>query len=637
MKRLVLTITLASLFAIVLSTIGLSMVATAVAQPGFRQTTQPIGWPAHPPMSFLDADGSHVLRSGGPISLARSCSLCHDTHSLATHGTHIKAGNAAWEPLAHVAGQRVKYAGAPSAQSLAMAEMNCFVCHLADPDDAARRADIAVGRSVWAVTATLGKTGLVRPTTLGWSYSPRMFQRDGTVLGSQLGLQKPSDKSCLLCHGLAQDAPGPLKLDLTSNAWSRATDGQVFSPGRMFESAVNLKGKEQLTRPWDVHAAVLLDCMDCHSLPSEPGTPPTLPSDAPRHLRFDPRLDGQDKKGAGAQSPMAGFNAQDHLAKGSRDCVDCHDAEPVHDWLPYRRRHFDRLSCEACHIADAKAPAVYQVDWTVLDEAGNPAVQWRGVEGDIADPTVLISGFTPLLLQESADERKLAPYNLAAISYWIEGDSPARPVAWNKLKAAMLDANGQYHPAVITALDGDNDGQLTAAERRLDRPEKVEAIQKRLEAIGVKNPRIRAEIQPYRIRHGVGPANSAIRSCKVCHAPDSRLTTSLKLASYLPGDVMPSLPAGSRLSLDAWLGGEKEGDENALYIGGDAQAANLYVLGHDRPWWIHTFGALMLAAALLGVSIHGGLRVIHAKKKHANKDSSEQKISRRSKEASDES
>ena len=137
MKPFVLTIALA----------GLSTIASANAQP--------IGPPQHPPMSFLDADGSHVLQSGGPISLMRSCSFCHDTHCLSTRGTHVKAGNAAWEPLARVAGQRVENAGTPSAQSLATAEMNCFVCHLADPDDAARRADIAVGRSDWAITATL--------------------------------------------------------------------------------------------------------------------------------------------------------------------------------------------------------------------------------------------------------------------------------------------------------------------------------------------------------------------------------------------------------------------------------------------------------------------------------------------------
>lgn len=522
------------------------------------------------------------------------------------------SGVAATDPDMHVVDAATGRPGAWDWKASGTVEGNCFLCHASNPDNEARVKELQAGRFRWANTATLAASGIVAHTDRGWTYRADAFAADGSVGAARLGLRNPTAANCGQCHGQVHRGDEPLAIDATLRNWSTATEGQVFSAQRMSESAANLVNKERLARPWDVHAARLLECTDCHFSLNNPAESQRTPDARPAHQRFDPR---RLSIGEYLARPSHQF-AKGHTAQGTvarrldgtmRGCADCHDAERTHDWLPYRAAHFQRLSCEACHVGRVEAPAVRQVDWTMLTPDGKPLVEWRGVEGAVHDPAALVTGFRPVLLphRDREGREKLVPYNLVAAWYWVEGGAVPRPVRLVDLKAALLQGDG-YHPGVLAALDGDHDGRLSLDERRLDTDEKVDAVRGRLAAVGVKDPHLEAEIQPYGIHHGVGPAGWATRECKTCHQGDSRLGESFAVASYVPGGKMPRLVGDADVTLAGSLRVDGDG---ALRLDPSTREASLYVLGHDRWPWVNVLGALALMGVLGGVGVHTALRV----------------------------
>ena len=495
-------------------------------------------------------------------------------------------------------------------QQSGVAEMNCFLCHSPHPDNAARIQELADGRFQWAATATLAGTGVVRKAAEGWEYVAEAFDGDGNVSAERLGIRPPTSLHCGQCHGMTHRGTEPVRLELSPRQWSTATKGQVFSGQRMFESAVNLADKPQWTRPWDVHAEAMLECSSCHFPLNHPSYYESSPRNRPAHLAYEPRRlalneylrqpSHQFAKGQTAQGTVAG-----HLAGTMRRCEDCHLADQTHDWLPYRAVHFARLSCEACHVPHAAAPAIQQVDWTLVDLEGQPQVAWRGVRGDASDPAAVVTGFAPVLLprQDLDGGTRLVPHNLISAWYWVEGGATPRPVRQVDLKRAFL-ADGGYHPDLIAGLDTNRDGRLDREERVLDTPEKTSVAQRRLEAVGVKEPRVAGEIQPLATHHGVGPAKGATRDCGTCHRADSRLGEPMLLASRVPGGILPELVGDSGVELQGSVARENQ----TLVFRPSTAGAGLYVLGHDRWPLVNWLGSLMVLGVVLGAGTHAGMR-----------------------------
>ena len=146
------------------------------------------------------------------------------------------------------------------------------------------------------------------------------------------------------------------------------TKGQVFSPQRMLDSGVNLEQKSDLGRPWDVHAASMLECHNCHYALNDPKSYEPTRRGRPRHLRYEPRrLDIAEFLHHPSHDFAHGHTEQGSVARNQdgtmRGCVDCHNAEDTHGWLPHEEVHLAHLSCEACHVAETKAPAIRMVDW----------------------------------------------------------------------------------------------------------------------------------------------------------------------------------------------------------------------------------------------------------------------------------
>ena len=109
--------------------------------------------------------------------------------------------------------------------------------------------------------------------------------------------------------------------------------------------------------------------------------------------------------------------------------------------------------------------------------------------------------------------------------------------------AALLRENG-HTVAIIDAVAQPRNRAVLYDDVQAYSPEKVAVAQRLLTELGLRQPRIVGELQPYGLHHGVGPGDDAIRDCEACHSGSSRLTQPLRLAEYFPGGVVPE-PVGN--------------------------------------------------------------------------------------------
>lgn len=498
-------------------------------------------------------------------------------------------------------------------------EMNCFLCHTPNPNQMARRQALLEGRFQWANTATLLDSGVVISSSEDLVYNPDAFEPGGQLKKEYVFIQDPTNENCAQCHGAAYSGTDPLVLSGCSlENWQTATTGQVFAGQRISRSGMNVADKQTLNRPFDIHAERGLKCTSCHYSINNPTYAQPASQEQLSHLQFDPR---RLEIGEYLQKPDHNFargqSAQNLLApelRGTmRRCESCHNAEKTHTWLPYARQHFAEVSCETCHIPNLYAPAVSAVDWTVLTTQGEGAASCRGAEGSTGTPQDLVTGFQPVLLSrlDESGKRPLAPYNLIVAWFWVY-DSPdgERPVRLQDLQAAWLEGD-TYHPEVLRLFDSNKDDKLDSSELRLDTPKKQELIASRLSALGLQNPRIQGEIQPYSINHNVARGEWAVRDCRVCHSDASYLAQPMKLADYVPAQVMPNFVKDANVSTE----GELVVRGGALYYQPVIARQGRYVFGHNRVAWVDWVGGLFFLGVLAGVAGHGTVRFLTAAKR----------------------
>ena len=140
-------------------------------------------------------------------------------------------------------------------------------------------------------------------------------------------------------------------------------------------------------------------------------------------------------------------------------------------------------------------------------------------------------------------------------------------------------------------------------------------IAARIAALGLENPRIVGEIQPYTISHNVTHGDFAVRECATCHNDESRITTPIRLSSNTPGGVTPTFVGDTNIV----PGGEiYSSEDGALYFrpntDGTDDETGLYILGHNSVWWIDWLGAALFAVTVVGVAVHGSLRFLMARR-----------------------
>jgi len=495
------------------------------------------------------------------------------------------------------------------------AEMDCFLCHLDQPDHAARTAALAAGDFGWANTATLAATGIVTQSASGWTWNTSAFDADGALLPEYVRVQDPTNANCAQCHGLVHtDAATPLTLtgcDTTNP--QTATTGQVISGQKIAESGVNIVDKAGLSRAWDVHAERQLICTDCHYALNNPMHAQESDTTSPSHLVYDPRrldigeyLERPNHNFARGQS--AQFTVAPELKDTMRRCESCHTVASHGSWLPYVDRHMTVLSCESCHVPHLYAPAIEKVDWTVLNADGSSVVSCRGTEDPNGGIDALIEGFTPvLMMRDNIDGNpQLAPYNLISAWYWVYDDANGakRPVPLADLQATWFE-DGAYAADLMAVFDSNRDGALDETELRLDSDAKTAAVAARLTAQGLDNPRVEGEVQPYSINHNVTRGEWATRDCQACHRDDAMLNQPMQLAGFTPGGVTPSFVSDANI---ANSGDIVQGEDGALYFQPAPEQAGVYIFGSNRISWIDWIGLGIFLLTLGAVGLHGGLR-----------------------------
>ncbi|HEX5940711.1 MAG TPA: cytochrome b/b6 domain-containing protein, partial [Anaerolineales bacterium] len=504
-------------------------------------------------------------------------------------------------------------------------EMNCFVCHLKIPNNDYRITTIAKGDFVNANTATLIGTGILNDDfSTAWGFNLEAFDEEGKVKAEVIRIQDPTNANCAACHGeVHPESNEPLAISTGDlNYPQTATTGQVIAAQKISDSGVNIGGKYDLNRSWDIHAERQLQCTDCHYALNNPGHADEAQKAEPGHLLYDPRtleineyLQKPDHNVARGQS--AQFNVAPERKGTMRRCESCHDANKSHaDWLPYIDKHMAAVACESCHIPQMYAPAIQSYDWTVLTLDKQPRKSYRGVEGNPNAITSLVTGYQPVLLNRTdVDGQKLlAPYNLITTHYWVYDDSKGnkRPVRLYDLETAYFENGTDYTTDIVMAFDTNNDGSLSSSEVVIDSPQKEEFVKSKLESLGLGNPRIEGLIQPYSINHNVTRGENAVNECKACHSDNSRVSQSIQLARYSPNGVLPIFdPANNVNATGEIVIRERTG---AVYYNPLPTNDRLYVFGSSRVNWIDWLGALMFAGTILGVAGHGTLRFIASRK-----------------------
>jgi len=496
-------------------------------------------------------------------------------------------------------------------------EMDCFLCHLDQPDHDARTAALANGDFGWANTATLAGIGLVTQHEAGWQWNTDAFAEDGTLLPAYVRVQDPSNANCAQCHGLVHtDTSTPLTLTGCDTANPQtATTGQVISGQRIAQSGVNIADKATLNRAWDVHAERQLTCTDCHYSLNNPTHAQESDATRPGHLVYDPRrLDIGEFLERPNHNFARGQSAQHTIApelKGTmRRCESCHNTDSHSAWLPYVDRHMAVLSCESCHVPQMQAPAIESVDWTVLNADGSNIVNCRGADDPNGDITALIEPWTPvLLMRDNIDGgQQLAPYNLISAWYWVYDDAngATRPAPLADLQAAWFE-DGTYAPALMAVFDADGNGELDTIELRLDSDAKTNAVAARLAAQGLNNLRVVGEVQPYSINHGVARGEFATRDCQTCHHDNAALHQPMQLASFLPGGVVPTLVNDANVVNS---GDIRVGEDGGLAFQPAPEQAGVYIFGRNRVDWINWLGLGIFLAVLAAVALHAALRFV---------------------------
>ena len=606
----------------------------------------------HPEVPLLDAQGNPVVESGLPMSTMTSCGGdCHQTSYIMANSDHADAGasrvgqgeNAhewqlgpgyfgGWDPLAYdtdgltpdgdmdLEAWLKRYGtrhvgGGPVA---GLVDMDCLLCHT-DIDQSARAAALGSGDFAWANSSSLSSLGALVQSDGQWLWEPSKFEANGALQKGLLVIRKARDENCALCHGIIEnslDKPLTISADQNTRHNTNRT-GQIISPQKLLNSGLNISDKENLDYPFDVHTDRVIGCVNCHYSLNNPVYFRQREESRPVHLNFDPRrLSNADY----LQRPLHQF-AKGHSTLGLaavdtenslRRCESCHEAEKVHEWLPYKQRHFTSLACESCHVPKLFGPGLQAVDWTMLDSEEQPLRQYRNVSGDPVAVDSLIEGFRPLILPRANAEGdfRLAPFNLVTTWYWSTGDQ-AMPVSREQLEEAIF-VNGAYHPDLVAAMDADGDGQLSGAELRLVDEASVIAVRSRLEAIGLTGLQIRGEVTPFSISHNVVNGQRATRDCSVCHDRDSVLAASFSLSDYQPGDVQPQMGsyAGVKFSGEVTTG--SAGGANFL---SNNRKAGFYIIGLHAESWADLLGVLMFLGIILGVSVHSIARYVASRRR----------------------
>jgi hypothetical protein len=290
-----------------------------------------------------------------------------------------------------------------------------------------------------------------------------------------------------------------------------------------------------------------------------------------------------------------------------RECGDCHEAEQMHDFLPYKRLHFEALTCQTCHIPAVHFWAYRSDDWGFLMDTGTSRITFRGIDGSIVDPEAKVTGFEPAFIPtpDRSGRPRIRPTNLITGTHWWDGVKRRPVFTWQVQKALFetreADGTWVYRPEVVK-LFGDKDGFIDMPQAVYDTPEKIALVKSLLQRYaGIADPQLRIEIVPWAMSHSIAGKGQAIRDCNACHAADSILHRPVVLNDTLPRGV-PVYYASVQRDVVRFSAKDPVFDNRELL-------SSFYVIGCSRVTWIEIVGWAAVLGALLFSLVHCGIRI----------------------------
>jgi len=493
-----------------------------------------------------------------------------------------------------------------------IAEADCFLCHVPKASRAERKKETAAGNFRWANNATLSDTGIVTAGVNGvFTYNRAAFRPDGTVKPELLDLTDPTLENCAQCHGFtARNTTSIQPIQHADIMRGTEKAGWVFNGAKIRDTeSPKIVGKDHMNYPWDVHAAKGMLCIDCHFSPNNPGR--MIQEDPKKNLRYKPGtldpaiyLKRPDHNFARGNIPPETVNVTRHNTM--RSCGECHEAEKLHAFLPYKERHFQALACQTCHTPAVHFWAYRSDDWGFLMDTGTSRVTFRGIEGSIVDPESDVTGYKPAYIPtpDKSGHMKIRPTNLITGVYWFD-KTKGRPVFTWQVQQAFFESlpeggEWKYRPEIVKAF-GDQDGIVDIPQAVFDTPQKIELVKGLLQKYGgVPDPELRIEVVPWAMSHNNVGKGQAVKECTACHARNSMLNRPLDLNTFLPRNV-PVIYGGKRASVINYQGKQPSFDNRTLL-------GPFYIIGNSRSTFVEWLGWLAVAGSLLFSLVHGGIR-----------------------------
>jgi hypothetical protein len=498
-----------------------------------------------------------------------------------------------------------------------IAEADCFLCHVPKASRGARKREMSEGNFRWANNATLSPTGIVTRRENGtFTYDRAAFNPDGTVKPEVLDLSDPTLENCSQCHGFtARNATTIQPIQYADIMRGTEKSGWIYNGAKISDTVSPIvMGKAKMNHPWDIHAAKGIICIDCHFSVNNPGR--MIHEDGTKNLRYKPQgedlavyLKRPDHNFARGNIPPETVNMTRHNTM--RACGDCHDAEKVHAFLPYKQRHFQALACQTCHIPAVRFWAYRSDDWGFPMDSGASRITFRGIDGSIVDPDSQVTGYQPAYIPTPGKDNRpqIRPTNLITGVYWFD-KTKGRPVfTWQVQKAFFAgrgaDGDLTYRPEIVKAF-ADKEGIIDLPQAVYDTPEKIALVRGLLQKYaGVADPELRVEVVPWAMSHSIVGKEQAIRTCTECHGKKSMLYRSVDLNTFLPRGV-PVVFGGKNVSVVSHEGKEPTFDNRVLLT-------PFYIIGYSRAAWVEWLGWFAVAGVILFSLVHGILRLLGAR------------------------
>ena len=433
----------------------------------------------------------------------------------------------------------------------------------------------------------------------------------GDYTAANLLIQLPSNENCSYCHGIVHHGSHPLEiptdyLDNTHYVPGKKfynitqNTGVILSAQDLTGSAVNLSDKQNRTFEWDIHTARELDCVSCHFIQNDPRYCGVIQSPLD-HLTKDPRK----------IKPPSQYLKRPNHDLNNATCTCCHNAFAVHKQMPYKQRHMEALSCEACHVPEVFGPAFQSVDETVLTTQGIPRIELRGIDEKESHGNSLntkyYKGYHPFLFthENKKHEIKIAPFNFVTRWFWKSGKT-GETVPQTLLQDVFFgDSSETYSPDVLSRFDADGNNKIDSGELLLDSDEKVNFIKEKLAAAGIEDPVISGTVEAYKINHGVVNAKRMKRDCSACHSENTRIGGDVVLSSFAPGGVTPEFAPDTLPVMDARV---TLGDSGTVWLIRPSSISGHYVFGQSRVKPLDRVGLIIFLLSFVFALIHGGLR-----------------------------